>query len=254
MALFTEGHITTLEDLSAQDAAILDIASSEGIDLTQKVALAEQEVGIEVTAVLRRLNGGEGLLGTGGLDLGSVVVTPPLKLWHTFRTLELAYRDAYHNQLNDRYKGRRDEYRELARWAAEKLWATGIGLTSDPVPQATTPELAATLGLLPAGTYFVAASWVGATGAEGLVSAAAEFELTGAGAISVNATGAPSNAVKWNVYAGLAADELKLQNPAPLELSEGWLVDSDPSAGGRGPGNGPEATVFRTAPRVLQRG
>ena len=41
-----------------------------------------------------------------------VVVTPPLKLWHTFRTLEMVYGDAYNSQLNDRYAGKRDEFHE----------------------------------------------------------------------------------------------------------------------------------------------
>ena len=38
-------------------------------------------------------------------SIEQVVVTPPLKLWHIFRTLEMVYRDAYNSQLNDRYAG-----------------------------------------------------------------------------------------------------------------------------------------------------
>ena len=40
-----------------------------------------------------------------GFDLSHVVVTPPVRLWHTYRTLENVYREAYNSQLNDRYAG-----------------------------------------------------------------------------------------------------------------------------------------------------
>jgi hypothetical protein len=64
------------------------------------------------------------------------VVTPPLQLWHVFQTLMLVYQDAYFNQLNDRYKGKRDQFQQLAKWAMDKLIQTGIGIVADPIPQA----------------------------------------------------------------------------------------------------------------------
>ena len=42
----------------------------------------------------------------------NVVVTPALKLWHTYRALEMVYGDAYNSQLNDRYAGKRDQFHE----------------------------------------------------------------------------------------------------------------------------------------------
>ncbi len=50
-------------------------------------------------------------------DPGRVVVTPPLKLWHMFLSLEMVYRDAYNSQLNDRYAGKRDEFHGMVKWA-----------------------------------------------------------------------------------------------------------------------------------------
>ena len=39
-----------------------------------------------------------------------VVVTAPLKLWHVQKTIAMVYRDAYNNQLNDRYLNKWNEY------------------------------------------------------------------------------------------------------------------------------------------------
>ena len=36
MALFTDGPISCIEDLTAQDSQLLNVASVEGIDMTQK--------------------------------------------------------------------------------------------------------------------------------------------------------------------------------------------------------------------------
>jgi hypothetical protein len=183
-----------------------------------------------------------------------VVVTPPLKLWHTFRSLELAYRDAYYNQLNDRYRARRNEYRELARWAAEKLFVTGIGFAWDPVPRAASPTLRPIVGSLAAGTYFVTMCWVGATGQEGASAPPQAIELPIAGGIAVKAPEAPSNGAGWNVYIGASEDLLIRQNQTAIGSSEQWLQSDFLSASGATPSNGPEAGIFRPAPRVIQRG
>ena len=36
------------EDLTAQDSQLLDVASTEGIDLGGKLALAQEELGVEL--------------------------------------------------------------------------------------------------------------------------------------------------------------------------------------------------------------
>jgi hypothetical protein len=246
MALFTDGIISGLEDLAAQDSSILDIANSEGIDLTRKLELAQGEVGIDLTAAVSRIGSGQGL--------ESVVVTPPLKLWHTFRALELAYRDAYHNQLNDRYKGRRDEYRELARWAAEKLFQTGIGFAVEPLSRAEVPVLRVIEGSLPAGMYFVTMCWVGSTGQESASAPVQSIELTIAGGVEVRPAAAPRLAAGWNAYIGESEDNTRKQNTAMLGLNEQWSQAAALSTDGKRPSNGPEASSFRQSPRVLLRG
>ena len=137
MALLTDGPMSDIEDLRTYDTQIRDVATVEGIDVTRKLAVAHQEIEIEVGAMLGRS-------AAQGATIANVVVTPALKLWHQFRTLELIYRDAHNSQLNDRYTGKRQEFGEMARWAREKLIQTGLDLTAEPVPQAEMPIVRAT--------------------------------------------------------------------------------------------------------------
>jgi hypothetical protein len=125
MALFTDGAIASIEDLRGHDTQLLNVATVEGIDVTRKLALAREELGVEVAGLLEQAM----LSGQLGAPpaIEQVVVTPPLKLWHIFRTLEMCYRDAYNSQLNDRYAGKRDEYREMAKWAHHQVVQSGLG-------------------------------------------------------------------------------------------------------------------------------
>ena len=140
MALFTDGAIASIEDLRGHDTQLLNVATVEGIDVTRKLALAQEELGVEVAGLLGRRCSGQ-LSAPPAIE--QVVVTPPLKLWHIFRTLEMFYRDAYNSQLNDRYAGKRDEYREMAKWAHDQVMQSGLGIAADPVEQAATPEVQA---------------------------------------------------------------------------------------------------------------
>ena len=104
------------------------------------------------------------------VSLDSIVVTPALRLWHTFHTLALVYRDAYNSQLNDRYGGRCTEYKGLAKWASDVLFRNGIGIAADPIPIAAVPTLGSVSGPLSETTYFVQVSWMNSTGEEGMPS------------------------------------------------------------------------------------
>jgi len=255
MALFTDGTISTLEDLTAQDAAVLDISSVEGIDVTRKMALARDELGMELASLLARtIAYGLAQLPACGPSLGAVTVTPPLQAWHTFRTLELVYRDAFNNQLNDRYKGKRDQYHELAKWAAEKLMQTGIGIVSNPVAQAATPELEASAGVLAEGTYYVATAWANASGGEGAGAAPATIQLSDGSGFTVRPGSAPVNAAGWNVFVGTSPDGMVQQNTTLLDTGEGWVQSTAPLTEGRRPGTGQAPSYLKPTPRILQRG
>ena len=185
MALFTDGFASSMEDLTAQDSQLLDVASVEGIDVTQKLALAQEELALELDALLTRLSYVDQLFWLAPQPrLGSVVVTPALKLWHTFRSLEMVYSDAYNNQLNDRYAGKRDQFHVRVKWAYETLVAAGIGIASVPVPRAAVPAVTAAAAPapgapLPNGTYYVTVAWVNAAGEDGASALPATIATAG---------------------------------------------------------------------------
>ena len=171
MALFTDQNVSDISDLIAYEANLPEIAGAEGIDLATKVKLAQTEVGAELEAATQRpgnvyFTEGSGWQSSGGetnlsrIDLNNIVVTPPLKLWHTFQTLAIAYRDAYNRKLNDKYLPKWKEYKELARWAADLLFQTGIGITTTPIPRTPLPTLDWVSSTLGAMALFARTTWV----------------------------------------------------------------------------------------------
>jgi hypothetical protein len=254
MALFTDGPPSSIEDLTAQDSQLLDVAATEGIDVTKKLALAFEQVSVEVEGLLGRLvPAGSGGVWLGAPQIGSVVVTTPLRLWHTYRTLRLVYADAYFNQSNDRYAKKRDEFDGQAKWAYERLLEAGIGMTRDPMPQAATPTVAPAAGLIPAGTYYVTAAWVNAAGEEGAAAIPASITVSNQ-TLQVQANNAPSTAAGWNVYIGLAPEQLVRQNAAPVAVTGTWLQTAAPASSGALSGQGQAAAYHYAAPRLIRRG
>ena len=244
--LFTDGSISRLEELAAHDAGLMEVAGSEGIDVSGKMGLAQDELGIELAALLPQSESQAGLAG--------VVVTPALKLWHVFRTLELVYRDAYNTRLNDRYKGKWEECRRLGKWAMEKLLEAGVGIAANPVPKAEKPELAGGMGMLADGLYLATVAWVNAAGEEGAAAECASLALSASSSLVVMPVNAPASARGWNVYVGLAEESLFRQNQQPVALGEPWVQSETPLATGKRPGTGQRPGWMRSVPRVLQRG
>jgi hypothetical protein len=244
MALFTDGTISTMDELAEHDSGVLQAARTESIDLTRKLALAQEEIGVELAA----------LLPDTGSTLGSVVVTSGVRLWHVFHTLALTYRDAYYSQLNDRYQGKWKEYVELARWAAAKVMQTGVGIAADPVARAARPALITVAGSLPEGTVYVTAAWLNARGEEGACAAAGTIEITAGTTFRAAMGPAPANARAWNVYAGPLADSLTRQNATPVSVGETWIQQTALTGDGEAPGEGQAPNFLRALPRLLQRG
>jgi hypothetical protein len=250
MALFTDGPPASLEDLAAQDAQLADVAATESINVTRKLALAQEEIGVELAAMLARMTFNWAAAGPG---IGSVVVTPALKLWHAYRALELVYRDAYNCQLNDRYAGKRDQFHALAREARERLIELGAGIASDPVPKAATPEVTAAAGRpLPDGAYYVSMAWVNSRGEEGAAANPA-MVATAAGTFLARPGNPPDAATGWNVYAGAAPESMIRQNAAPIGTGQTWLQPAL-AASGPGPGTGQPPSYLKPLPRAIERG
>jgi hypothetical protein len=232
-----------MEDLAAQDSQLLNLANAEGIDLTVKLRLAHEAVGIDLEELLEDGS---------GWRPAQVVVTPALRLWHTYRTLELVYRDAYHSQLNDRYAAKRDQFRELSLWAYNRVRQTGVGITLSPIPQAAAPELLASEGWLAEGTYYAEMAWTNAAGEEGACSPTAAIEVT-TGGFRAHPSEAPEGVAGWNVYAGIAPESLTRQNGGPLAADAEWAATTLSESGPR-PGPGQSPRLLHAMPRVLRRG
>src|SRR5258708_9139118 len=197
--LFTDNPAIAIEALADHETGILDTASTEGINLTVKIGLATTEVGLQLQSRFPQLglvNNAlvtPGLLGLAAFKLNNVVVTPALRLWLIFRTLEIVYRDAYHNQLNDRYKAKWGEYKDLSSFASGLLFRVGIGTVVDPIPQAVRPQLSLVGGTLAPAKYFVQIAWRNANGEEGGPSDLAAPDLPGGNTLLVIAAKPPSH-------------------------------------------------------------
>ena len=252
MALFSDGPMASIEDLNAYDSSVLEVANTESIDLTRKLQLAQDEIGIELETILPRTTG-EGVGPAAEPALANVVVTPPLRLWHMFRTLTLVYRDAYGSQLNDRYQARRDEYNSLAEWARGKLEQTGIGVVWEPIARAAVPQLTLGGGTLGPATVFACVSYLTQSGGEGAAGPAASVDVPMERTISVRPADPPANARSWNVFAGAAADRMVRQKLDPLPLDGQWTAAEALALSGRPPGQGQEPDDLRAAARLLRR-
>lgn len=246
MALFTDGKISSIDELKARETEILEIAVNEGIDLTAKLDLAAQEIGVQLTAFLLQQREDR--------ELSRVVVSPALQHWHTAHTLSLVYRDAYHRQLNDRYGEKWKLYRELAATALGTLYRVGVGIASEPIPQAQKPDLSTTPGTRPAGTYYVQVAWTNRAGAEGCPSEALAFDTPEGSFLVVKAIQPPATAVGWNVYAGLNGAQATRQNAEPIAAGGTWTVPSSGLQSGVEPGQGQSPDYYVTLGRVLRRG
>lgn len=254
MALFSDGRVSTIEDLTAQDSQLDAVASVEGIDVTQKLALAYDQLAMELTRLTGRFTfAAERFWSSPLITVGNIAVTPPLKLWHTGRTLDLFYGDAYFTQLNDRYRSKQAQFQALAKWAYQKLLDIGVGIVASPIPQAPAPSLDSATGALPEGTYYVATAWVGANGDAGAASSASAISTAGNTFLATPGP-APAAAAGWNVYVGASPDSMALQNISPLSLATIWSQPFGLISSGAAPGCGQSPNYYLPLPRTIQRG
>lgn len=254
MALFSDGAVSTVADLTAQDSSLLEVAATEGINLTQKLELAQNEVGLELASSLERVRSTYNpLWGQLQYTVANVVVTAPLHVWHTYRTLAAVYRDAYFSQLNARYAAKWQLFEKLARKAMQDTLELGLGVVSDPVPQADIPQLSTAVGAGGGGTFYAAVAFLNAAGEEGLASTVLDLTVAAGSLLVITAGMPPANATGWNAYGGTDPGALALLNAVPLTngTSFTWVPGT---VGGRGPGSGQTPNAMRVIPRVWQRG
>lgn len=255
--LLTDGNPNTDEDLRVYESGILDVSHAEMINLVAKLGLATEEISEIVLNILLD----QTTVASGGdvtrrlLGVSDVVVTRQLKRWHALYTLAIFYRDAYNDQLNDRYLAKWNEYLLLARGARDITTQYGIGLVMTPVPQASTPVLGSVPGLLPAAVYYVRITWVSATGAEGYPSCATAFEAPIASLLTVtNGVNVPAVAIGFNVYAGLTDCTTTLQNSTPIAIGQTFTEASTGLVAGIPVGMGQSPDTYITGGSTLRRG
>ena len=255
MALFVDGPPATIDDLTNQDSGLLEVAQTCGINATIKIALAHDEVATDLELWLEHSRpAGVDLLWNPALRIEQIVVTPTLKRWETMQALALFYRDAYFSQLADRYQAKWDEYAALTRAAYEKFVASGMGLVNDPVRLADPPSLSSVPGPQKGGTFYASVSWVNATGQEGQPSVASSIAIQDGNLMTVSATGAPANAIGFNVYAGSDLNALHMQNNMVLPVSGTFTFVPGFTATGRLPGSGQKPDFIKPLPRTILRG
>ena len=255
MALLTDGNPNDTEALRVFETAILSVANVETIDLGAKLDLATEEVSEDVLDLLldHPLSDPHATVRR-DFGVADVVVTRQLKRWHAVHTLEIVYRDAFNNQLNDRYKPKWDEYRELSREAREQTERFGIGLVLDPIPKAVTPVLSVVPGLIPATVYYVRVSWVSAAAQEGEPSDVTAFQTAAGSLLVVQPAQPPANATGWNVYIGLRDSTLTLQNSTPIPVGQAFTLPPTGLVSGRAPGDGQTPDVYVVGGGMLRRG
>ena len=253
--LFTDGNPCRMEDLRVFESGIHEVASVEGIDLEAKLKAAADEIGDQLLMYLLQPGSGDPQASVRrSIGLSTLVVTPAMRRWHALHTLTLTFRDAFHNQVNDRYRENWRHYLSASAEARSVLLRIGLGFVLNPLPRPSNPTVAERTGQWAAGAYQVQAAWVSAQGQVSAPSDEVAIVLAHGGWIEVTMRPAPVGAIGWHVYVGEVGGDLFQQNVSTLALGSTWISSSSSLLSGEMPSNGQFADVYiaassRTTPR-----
>ncbi|HYP05802.1 MAG TPA: hypothetical protein VER03_06165 [Bryobacteraceae bacterium] len=242
--LFTDGIILTMQDLRDHDNYVLEVASTESIELSSKLALSQRAVGYELASYLTNREA--------PISLDRVVVTDELRDLLAVQTLAAVYGDAYNRNLNDRYLGRAKDFRHMSERSFRRFLQNGVGIARTAVRRADKPAVECTFeGGLNVGVYRVQIAWQHVAGNVGERSDAVAVECTGGG-LAVTPRSYPENMAGWHVFIS-AADGIPLrQNEAPIQ--EATWIQANPL---RSELDGPEASgpdyYVRQSAQMLRR-
>lgn len=256
MALFLDGPAVGIDDLINEDSGLLDTALTVGINVTAKLQLALSEVQSELETLLLRLQSAVVVGLIQPPSIGQVVATPDLARWEKMQALAMVYRDAAYTQLIDRYKNKWDMFAKLTQAARDQFIANGIGLVNSPLPIAAIPVLGtvSVASVQAGGTYYACVTWVNAAGQEGSPSPAASIVVPAENLMTVMATGAPANAIGFNVYAGTVLAMMTLQNSVPLPVGGTFTDVPGEFSSSQLPGTGQVPDYVKALPATIMRG
>ena len=253
--LLTDGSPNDDASLQVYESAILQVSDTEAIPLSAKLNLALEEISEDVLAVLLNQSAADPEASTRRtIGVSDVVVTRQMKRWHVVHTLEVFYRDAFNNQLNNRYQAKVKEYFELSVDARNKTYQFGIGIVLTPIPIAQLPVFSYVTGTLPDTVYYVQVAWVSANGQVGEPSCLTTYESPADSLPVVTAVDAPSVATGFNVYMGLSPQTVTLQNSTPVAVGASFTLPPSGLVTGTCPGNGQAPDEYITGGTMLIRG
>ena len=264
MPLFTDQTPSTVDDLIRYEANLRGTVAPEGIELASKLELAQDEVGARLGALLLRpgvfvqpVDVNTPSTGTVGsiVGLGQVVVTTPLRLWHTFQSLTLVYRDLVGRKVNTSLEAKWTEYRRLSQWAQDLLCQSGIGLVGKPIPKAATPTLDWVSATATQMALYVSVTLVDGDGNEGLGSTPQALRVPDDNTLRVALSGTtPSGVVGFNIFAGTSPGSLTMQNVTVSPSGEAWIMPESGLVAGTAIGNGQDPEIHKIVPQQLDRG
>ena len=255
MALFTDGLMASIADLTLQDSSLIAIAGSEGIDVTNKLNAAQDHISADLAAIFQgQQTIYSPLYGQTPLDTIHLAVTPALKLWHVYQSLAMFYSDVYFNEINDRYLAKRNQFQSLATWAKKKFVDAGIGLVTDPLSMASQPGFTFQPASQPGGTFYICVTYVNVAGEESTPSIVTSVSVPDGNVLLIGAVNMPPNSSVWNVYVGTNPTGLSLQNSTPIAAGQNWQYTAITAVTGRAPGTGQIPNSTRLLPTRIQRG
>jgi hypothetical protein len=258
MALFTDADIVTLDDLLQFETSLVQTASSHGINVDTKIALAENAISDRLMLWLLSVGASDPQwLNRRLLGLSTVVVTPTLKRWLCFDSLSRFFAEAYDVQLNTRFQGKWTEYQNATKDAAEMVFMSGIGIVYVPLPKPAMPLVAIETGTVSPQALFIQTAWTDSHGDESALSPINGVILDGTSSIVVGMSegaDAPGGVTGWNLYVGTTDSDLTRQNNAPLAIGSTWVLPSTGLIDGPAPINGQQPNFYVPLSRQIQRG
>ena len=223
MPLFTDGLLASTSDLTAIESTALATATSEGLDLHQKLISAQSQLGREISVFLIQ----QGYV-SAGQDLSCVFVNDTLRTAHAFHALALTYRDLASRRVQDRFEDKAKYYERLAANTTSQAFEVGIGICSAPL-RAPSGVILKVLsgGTRPARRLHVRAAAIGS----GVVTSAwtsPEVIDLEAGQLAEVSLPVESETQKWVVYGSYSEFGYQLQTLSPLTQQAKW---NEPATG-----------------------